>query len=468
MRKFAKLKRKRTSDFNYVSLNSPEQQFQAERSSMIAEQGRQRIFSHLNERFEQEITTTRDEPLEAYNARETVRARNKALPKGREAAKLPNMRQFPPTPVIDVSNVGREEDINAWQGTYHIQEAHPGETVQIAIQADLEWTCDYANRWHSSLGGVNRHGSSDEPLFYCFPPNFRYELREDDSEKSEAFSSNHVTPYLTQEQFWRLRYLFIPIIFTWVKKHNGVEQGHVALLIISPQAKTIDYLCSNDDSGLAHERKGSKCLEQVFKWLAYWLRQDEKQYQLVPSEWRMRTNAGENQGYAEFRKRECGLFSTTHAMSLAFRYSSKFIKWENNPAIKGHMRNRGMRLSHDLYLASFAMYAPNPDEQQAQQYYPLLDTAPDDGKNDWDGWTGLVSSVTDELPLHIRHIKANYVLCEEKDDLKEHCRRNRRFYPGWADQDVSGDPVSFDDFLGVGAGDGFGEIASEVWVVAVL
>lgn len=430
-----------------MSPNSPEHQLQKLRSCAIAELGRQKIFSRLNDGYYKAISDARDTAIEIQEKRAAINLRNSMIAKEENKETLPRVPRFPTTPKAGTSNVGRGEVVNAWEATHHLKEPHAGGTAAIAIDASLQWICDYANRWHSALSGVPRHRPNNDPMFYCFQTDFLFQLREDKSEDSHNFLQKFIRPYLTPEKFWKLRYLFIPILYGWTDWRDGSQVGHSTMMVISPEAKTMEFLCSNGDTGLATEWRGARCFEQVFKWLAYFLRSDKRQFQLVPSEWRMRTTAGESQGYAESRHIECGLFSTTHVQSLAFGYGVIFFKWEDDPTIKRFMKNRGFRLSQDLYLAGFSLYKTAPSEDEAEQYYPLLDTPPEDGKDTGNGWTCLVNSVMDALPPFIRHIKPCYVLCPGKNALRDHCRRNQRFYPGWDHDDISGRKVSFDNFL---------------------
>lgn len=50
--------------------------------------------------------------------------------------------------------------------------------------------------------------------------------------------------YLTRAQFWKLRYLFLLINFVPHKQTDA----HVALCAVSPEAKTVDYICSGGDT----------------------------------------------------------------------------------------------------------------------------------------------------------------------------------------------------------------------------
>jgi hypothetical protein len=58
------------------------------------------------------------------------------------------------------------------------------------------------------------------------------------------FMSRKISKRLSRDQFWKLSYLFIPIKFTPV----GQSTLHAALCAISPEAKTVDYICSEGDT----------------------------------------------------------------------------------------------------------------------------------------------------------------------------------------------------------------------------
>jgi len=58
------------------------------------------------------------------------------------------------------------------------------------------------------------------------------------------FLTEEISKRLGRNQFWKLRYLFIPIKFTPV----GQSTLHAAICAISPEAKTVDYICSDGDT----------------------------------------------------------------------------------------------------------------------------------------------------------------------------------------------------------------------------
>lgn len=50
--------------------------------------------------------------------------------------------------------------------------------------------------------------------------------------------------FLSKRQFWKLRYLFVLVNFV----PQGQEDAHVALCAVSPEAKSVDYVCSGGDT----------------------------------------------------------------------------------------------------------------------------------------------------------------------------------------------------------------------------
>jgi hypothetical protein len=110
----------------------------------------------------------------------------------------------------------------------------------------LQYICDFANQWHSKLSGVDCRSPGTDPMFYSLQANFYDRLM---SGSHEAFARDFTKlTTLTRKQFWKLRYLFIPISF----RCNQQPNFHVALCAISPEAGTVDYLCSGGDRYAYH------------------------------------------------------------------------------------------------------------------------------------------------------------------------------------------------------------------------
>jgi hypothetical protein len=96
---------------------------------------------------------------------------------------------------------------------------------------------DYANLWHSALSGEDHR--QKEPKFFCLYQDFYKDLMANNSQ----FIMKEISKRLSRNTFWKLRYLFIPIKFTPI----GQSTLHAALCVISPEAKTVDYICSDGD-----------------------------------------------------------------------------------------------------------------------------------------------------------------------------------------------------------------------------
>lgn len=77
-------------------------------------------------------------------------------------------------------------------------------------------------------------------MFYCLDAHFYNDIMWD---RGKTFARDFQKIHLTRTQFWKLRYLFIPVSFK-----NGTQHFyHVALCAISPEARTVDYICSGGD-----------------------------------------------------------------------------------------------------------------------------------------------------------------------------------------------------------------------------
>lgn len=98
---------------------------------------------------------------------------------------------------------------------------------------------------------------------------------------------------------------------------------HASLLAISPETKTVEYLDSTPDSGLASDPKSRmKCIELAFVWMAAFLESaGPNEPRFVPSEWRIRANRARQQHPDSLH---CGFFTLSHAQFLAFGYDNRF------------------------------------------------------------------------------------------------------------------------------------------------
>lgn len=105
----------------------------------------------------------------------------------------------------------------------------------------MQYICDYANRWHSTLHNTDYRSAGTDPKFYFLPNHhsFHTQLTTLTPEKMAAETEKK----LSRRQFWKLRYLFVAIHFV----PSLQEDAHVAFCAVSPEAKTVDYVCSGGD-----------------------------------------------------------------------------------------------------------------------------------------------------------------------------------------------------------------------------
>jgi len=152
------------------------------------------------------------------------------------SSQLPEYPIFANSPSADISNVGTGTAINTWTALSQLDPSRG--THDVVGDAMLEFICDYANRFHSTLFSINFHSLGSSPKFFCFDTGFLDRLREDGGHGLER-ELQRMGERLSREGFWRLRYLFIPVRFLLAQ-----GKAHVALCTISPEARTVDYLCS--------------------------------------------------------------------------------------------------------------------------------------------------------------------------------------------------------------------------------
>ncbi|KUJ08551.1 uncharacterized protein LY89DRAFT_788914 [Mollisia scopiformis] len=242
---------------------------------------------------------------------------------------------------------------------------------------------------------------------------------------------------LSTSQFWKLRYLFVPISFTPTHQNDA----HVAVCAISPEAKLVDYVCSGGDSGLPDSPRsdGSNCIPAVFAWLAEYIGNEEGSA-FVPSEWRLRTSAGRLQN---LWRGDCGIYTVTHALALAFGYGfgekvGAFPRDHQHRIIK-----RRKRYVQDLMFGGFSLYEEGASNLQ---YYPLIDAKPKALEEE--DFESLPQSVLSKLPKWLRPRHPCYEKCPNKTVLKLHCQRNIKLYPGYDAPSVSGKGITLEKFIG--------------------
>jgi hypothetical protein len=155
---------------------------------------------------------------------------------------------------------------------------------------------------------------------------------------------------LSRQQFWKLRYFFIPVSF--VPEYQ--IDAHVAACVISPEAKTVDYVCSGGDTGLPDSPRsdGAMCLQKIFTWLAEFIGNEEGSA-FIPSEWKLRTRAGRLQN---LWRGDCGVYTVTHIMALAFGYGFKEEQGAFPKEHQARIIKRRKRYVQDLMFGGFKLY----------------------------------------------------------------------------------------------------------------
>lgn len=142
-----------------------------------------------------------------------------------------------------IFSVGTNASIHLGQVMFITEMDHG--TPSNCTDAYLELICDFANKWYSKKTGVDCRSTGTDPKFTCLNSNFRKNFEE---YGAEWLAGLETTRYFTRAQFWKLRYLFIPISFVASRHKNKKNvMHHVALCAISPEARTVDYICSAGD-----------------------------------------------------------------------------------------------------------------------------------------------------------------------------------------------------------------------------
>jgi hypothetical protein len=164
------------------------------------------------------------------------------------------------------------------------------------------------------------------------------------SRNTDAWTDDLDGNNLSADNFFQVRHIF---------RLDSSYPGHVALIIISPLAKTVDYLNSST------ARDGDK-MGVVFNLLLSHLGEAS-----LPYEWRVRQGHEPVQGKASA---DCEIYAMTNAMFIAFGYEVDYGDKD--------MRVRRHVIANDLHNGPATVFyqpaagVPIPDVMQ-QYFYPL-------------------------------------------------------------------------------------------------
>ncbi|CCD50404.1 hypothetical protein ACHAPC_007397 [Botrytis cinerea] len=350
---------------------------------------------------------------------------------------VPAMKIVARTPRSTESNVGTGTNLSDYDVSFSM--GSDTGVLKKSIDAMTEFICDYANRWHSNLPSSdpsretpNRHLPGTVPMFAYWSTHFHEVM-----EQGPKHAAAELTKRFSREEFWQLRYIFFLI-------QTGAEErghyGHVAVCAISPEAKTIDYLCSAGDDGLVRG-DGAKCVENFLAMLTIYLGDEPPLSQRFnPCDWKLRTRRSELQ---EVDKPDCAIFAICNIMCLAFGWELSY------GARRGHeMKNCRFRICTTLHFGGFRGY--NPGKGAANTlYYPLTTLSPPNSLIDCfiaiRQFPGLM--IEETLAPDVRRRSPMYYGCPDKETLYAHCDRNKRFYPYYDRIGISGRLVPFANFL---------------------
>lgn len=273
------------------------------------------------------------------------------------------------------------------------------------IDKYLAMICDYVNR--RQVPPRNLAGTM--PLVAHLSKTFIMILTQPDRQQWVINAVNDLANHGYPLQVFRqLRYMFVPIV---MRTHGTVT--HAVLLVISPEAKTMEILDS-----------GSK---RNFRYPHYyddWFRLMNLLYgrEFIPSEWRVREVHTQSQSTTPF----CALYVLCNAMCYAFGYDNMKLgdKYNDNLQLLDRprsrrwlMRRRRWLMMRELMEGRFST-VPN-----TRFFYPLVDKAP---TNDFKhGWKHLSPAVMRALPIEARARLRKYEHFTTKAALTRHVRQRQ-------------------------------------------
>lgn len=130
------------------------------------------------------------------------------------------------------SNIGTRTKLNIWQCLRFLDPSLGTPTKLIDVY--LEILCSHANSRLSKITGADHHSPDTDPLFYSVPCGL---IRNRESQNSQNGKAGRQL-VLTRRQFWKLRYLFLPMMFQ-LGLLGSSREYHVTLCVISPGNKSV-------------------------------------------------------------------------------------------------------------------------------------------------------------------------------------------------------------------------------------
>lgn len=204
--------------------------------------------------------------------------------------------------IHDGSDVRRFE-LRLWKGIGEQQDPRPD--IQ-GVLTMLEMICHYVNTQTPSISGIPQ-------VFAASFLTAQYFL----TKRSRRTVLNDLTNSgITPEIFYTIKRILIPVTIKTadgdIDDHTGeIRDDHVALIVISPYYRTIDYLNSSETPKRRSGEEG-QIFENTLSILASHLGDE-----FIPSEWRIRRNKAVLQEWHDTR---CTAFVVTNAMCVAFGY----------------------------------------------------------------------------------------------------------------------------------------------------
>ncbi|THV51904.1 hypothetical protein BGAL_0095g00200 [Botrytis galanthina] len=424
-----------SSDDNLPARNAPFHNPQTTSTHSISRQGRAKMFHPLPGQLIKDCQRQWSDSLNRSQKYHEATVANRVS--GAIEIPVPSMQAVARTPRSSESNVGTGTKLSDRDVFFSLG---PGNgMLKISVDAMTEFICDYANRWYSTLPSSdpstvtpNRHLPGTVPMFAYWSTDFHEVM-----EQGEKHAAAELAKRFSREEFWQLRYFFFLI-------QTGSEErdlfGHVAVCAISPEAKTIDYLCSADDDGLIRGR-GAQCVENFLAMLTIYLGDEPPLSQRFnPCDWKLRTGRSELQ---DEDTPDCGIYSICNIMCLAFGWGLSY------GARRGQeMQDGRIRICSTLHVGGFRGYNPAKGADNTF-YYPLNNLSPPDSLIDNFvrilHFPGLM--INETLTAEVRRRSPMYYGCPNKETLYAHCDRNKRFYPNFDKVGISGRLITFAKFL---------------------
>lgn len=256
------------------------------------------------------------------------------------------------------------------------------------VEVYIQFVCEFVNRVNNrnAFGQIPICAVKEASFFTNYFQSFLM------GRNTHATSEQLTDDGLGPANFLQLRHLFIP---------DRTTKGHMALIVISPVVRTVDYL---DSCIVRNDQK----MGIVFSMLSEHLGD-----LFFPYEWKVRQGRCPSQGNTP----DCAIYTATNAIFIAFGYPINYAGC--------NMLNRRYTMASELLNGKNGMFHhPAPGApivlEQVQFHYELTDYWAGSRANDRSrGFQSLNQTMLDVLPEEVRARRGMYAHVKTEQEMED-------------------------------------------------